>query len=337
MRSSKRASQVDQRKETEMMMYVRWQAICLFSSWLLASWVSAEDLLTIENVSVKVGIDREKGGAITWLSSGSYPQNIVNIADPGRLIQQSYYAGRSLDRTSEGQSKSWSPWTWNPIQGGGVGSAGGKGTWSRVIGFEKKENALYSETVPKLWDMPDEDADAVMRQWTTLEANMPGVVSVQCEIQTMRREGDRWGEAKLRPQEVPACYFTRNFEAVRSYLGEGKWRTEHQRPGPPWGRATPPRKAMAMFEPSGQGVAVFSPTSGVSWNFGPHGGGLSDDPTDGPCMHVAPIDRVLLGHNSTFRYRYWLIVGNENEIALRLDALWTKYSAEQSQLVEPSS
>jgi hypothetical protein len=140
----------------------------------------------------------------------------------------------------------------------------------------------------------------------------------------------RKGEAKLRPQEVPACYFTRNFEAVRSYLGEGKWRTEHQRPGPPWGRVTPPRKAMAMFESSGQGVAVFSPTSGASWNFGPHGGGLSDDPTDGPCMHVAPIDRVLLGHKSTFRYRYWLIVGDDNDIADRLDALWTKYSAEQS-------
>jgi hypothetical protein len=85
-----------------MVTYIRWQAICLFSSCLLVSWVSAENLLTIDNGSVKVGIDREKGGAITWLSSRGYPRNIVNIADPGRLIQQSYYAGRSLDRTSEG-------------------------------------------------------------------------------------------------------------------------------------------------------------------------------------------------------------------------------------------
>jgi hypothetical protein len=84
----------------------------------------AADLLTIDNGSAKVGIDREKGGAITWLSSPAYSQNIVNIADPGRLIQQSYYAGRRLDRTQEGQSKSWSPWSWNPIQGGGVGGSG---------------------------------------------------------------------------------------------------------------------------------------------------------------------------------------------------------------------
>ncbi len=288
--------------------------------------------MLIGDGSVKVGIDREKGGAITWLSSGSYPKNIVNLADPGRLIQQSYYAGRRLDRTSEGQSKSWSPWSWNPIQGGGVGSAGGKGTWSRVTVFEKKEESMYSETTPKLWDMPDEDADAVMRQWTTLEANMRGVICVQCEIQAMRSEGDLWGEAKMSPQEIPACYFTRNFESVRSYLGGGEWRAEHQAPGPPWGRATPPRKAMAMFEKSGNGVAVFSPTSGASWNFGPHGRGLSDDPLAGPCMHVAPIDRVLFGPTSTFGYRYWLIVGDENEIANRLDALWEKYSAETSQI-----
>ncbi|WP_146535069.1 hypothetical protein [Rubripirellula reticaptiva] len=299
--------------------------------------VSAEDLLTIDNGSVKVGIDREKGGAVTWLSSDRYPNNIVNIADPGRLIQQSYYAGRRLDRTSAGQHQAWSPWTWNPIQGGGVGSVGGNGTWSRVTVFRKDENALYSETIPKLWDMPDEEADAVMRQWTTLDQTLPGVVCVRCEIQAMRRQDDPWGAARKSPQELPACYFTRNFDSVRTYLGEGKWRTEHQSPGPPWGRANPPLKAMAMFEASGQGVAVYSPTSGESWNFGPHGGGLSDNPTDGPCMHVAPVDRVMLSPKSTFRYRYWLIVGEEKEIASNLDALKAKYADERWRLIEPKS
>ncbi len=307
--------------------------LCFF---LNARLLSADDLLTIDNGSVKVGIDRSKGGAITWLSSNAYPENAVNVADPGRLIQQSYYAGKRLDRISEGQHKSWSPWTWNPIQGGGVGSQANKGTWASVTAFEKKDNTLYSETVPKLWDMPDEEAEAVMRQWTTFEPDMPGVVCVQCEFQSRRRDNDPWGEATNSPQELPACYFTRNFETVRSYLGDGKWRAENQRPGPPWGKTSPPRKAMAMFERSGQGVAVFSPTSGESWNFGPHGGGLSTNPTDGPCMHVAPIDRVKIGHNSTFRYRYWLVIGNETEIASQLDSLWTKYSAERSQLVESS-
>jgi hypothetical protein len=68
-----------------------------------------EDLLTLDNGTVRVGIDRAKGAAITWLSWTAYPKNTVNSADPGRLIQQSYYAGLRLDRTAEGQSKAWSP------------------------------------------------------------------------------------------------------------------------------------------------------------------------------------------------------------------------------------
>jgi hypothetical protein len=90
-----------------------------------------EELLLLDNGTVKVGIDRAKGAAITRLSSAAYPKNLVNSADPGRLIQQSYYAGLRLDRKAEGQSKAWSPWSWNPIQGGGVGS------WARVTEFRR--------------------------------------------------------------------------------------------------------------------------------------------------------------------------------------------------------
>jgi hypothetical protein len=89
---------------------------------------------------------------------------------------------------------------------------------------------------------------------------------------------------------------------------------------------------MALFAPGGQGVAVFSPAATQPWNFGPHGRGASDDPAAGPCLHVAPIDRVLLGPRSIYRYRYWLVVGDAPAIAAALDALWTKYSAERAEL-----
>jgi hypothetical protein len=253
---------------------------------------------------------------------------MVNSADPGRLIQQSYYAGQSLDRKADGQSTAWSPWPWNPIQGGGVSS------WARVNEFKRlNEQTLYSETVPKLWDMPSEEATALMRQWTAFEPNMPDVIVVRCELISQREDNDRWGPARLSPQEIPACYFTRNFESVKSYLGKAQWRIESQPAGPPWGKATPPRKAMALFNSGGQGVAVFSPAS-EAWNFGPHASVLSDDPAAKPCMHVAPLSRVNLGPASTYRYRYWLIVGNEKELAARLDALWELYSNERAELID---
>jgi len=289
-----------------------------------------EDLLTLDNGTIKVGLDRAKGAAITWLSWTAYPKNLVNSADPGRLIQQSYYAGLRLDRRAEGQSKSWSPWSWNPIQGGGVAS------WARVTEFKRLDpSTLYGETIPNLWDMPNEPAAALMRQWTGFEPGMPDVVLVRCEFIAQRTDGDRWGPAKLSPQEIPACYFTRNFSTVKSYLGDGQWRPETQPPGPPWGRTQPPRNIMAVFAPSGQGVALFSPTATQPWNFGPHGGGASDDPSAGPCMHVAPIDRVNLGPKSTYRYRYWLVVGTEAQLGARLDELLKKYSDERASLSNP--
>jgi len=288
---------------------------------------SAADLMATDNAAVKVGIDREMGGAITWLSSNSYPKNIVNLADPGRLIQQSYYAGKSLDRTDEGQSKSWSPWPWNPIQGGGVGASGSRGSWARVTVFEKRDETLYSETVPKLWDMADEEADAVMRQWTTIDPKSQHIIHVRCEFQSNRKKGDRWGDAVSRHQEVPACYFTRSFSRVKSYLGEGNWRDEQTPPGPPWGRTTPPLDAMAFFNAAGDGVAVYSPEASEHWNFGPHGGGQSDDPVAGPCMHVAPIVRATLDYDTVLKYQYWLIVGNETEIVAALDSLLEQHAS----------
>lgn len=290
----------------------------------------AEDLLQLDNGTVKIGINRAMGASITWLSWAAYPRNMINSVDPGRLIQQSYYAGLRLDRQNDGQAKSWSPWAWNPIQGGGVGS------WARVTEFKRlDDHTLFSETIPKLWDMPDEEAAAVMRQWTGFERDMPNVVVVQCELICRRALGDRWGPAQLSPQEVPACYFTRNFSTIKSYLGNRRWRDETQPPGPPWGKAEPPLKAMACFAADGQGVAVFSPAATRPWNFGPHGGGASADPGAGPCVHVAPIDRVNLGPKSTLRYRYWIVVGTEDQLAARLDSLWKKYSAERAELTNP--
>ena len=50
-------------------------------------------------------------------------------------------------------------------------------------------------------------------------------------------------------------------------------------------------------------------------------------------MHVAPIAIAALGHHSMYRYRYWLLVGREAELAGRLDALWEKYSNERAVLI----
>ena len=221
---------------------------------------ATKDLLTIDNGMVKVGIDREMGASLTYLSWSKYPKNVINIHDPGRLIQQSYYAGKRLDRSADGQSKAWSPlgvesdsgwWEWVP--------------WAKVNEFKiikgspGKTQTLFGETIPKLWDMPNEDADAVMRQWTTFEPDMPDVVTVRCELICKRAPKDRWGPAVTRHQEVPACYFTRNFSRFRSYLGEGKWRCRITATRPTLGKSNPASQGHGLFQFSGKRHHDFQP------------------------------------------------------------------------------
>jgi hypothetical protein len=81
-------------------------------------------------------------------------------------------------------------------------------------------------------------------------------------------------------------------------------------------------------------IAVFSPMATEDWNFGPHGHGLSNDPTAGPCMHVAPLVHVALGPRSRFAYGYWIIVGDQQQIAARLDELILKHADEKAELDE---
>lgn len=288
------------------------------------------DLLHIENQVVKIGIDRSMGASVTWLSWKDNPDNAINIHDPGRLLQQSYYAGKTLDRQADGQSKSWSPWSWNPIQGGGVGS------WARVTKFEKiGDKRLYSETVPKLWDMPDEEAEALMEQSTEFVPDMPNAIEVRNRLVCKRKPDDRWGEAVSRHQELPACYFTSKFRNVEMYLGDGKWEKVTQAPGPPWGTAQPKLNIMACFADDGQGIAIFSPVADHHWNFGPHGAyNPNAKPTDGPCMHLAPIGAVELGPKSTLEYRYWMVIGGKAEIGVQLDVLLEKHKDEKIKLSE---
>ena len=88
---------------------------------------------------------------------------------------------------------------------------------------------------------------------------------------------------------------------------------------------------MLLLNDQGQGIAVFSPAATEPWNFGPHGNGDSALASAAPCLHVAPLDRVALGPRSQYRYRYWLAVGTETELATTLDELWQRYQHERAE------
>ncbi len=286
----------------------------------LVSIASAESL-SLTNGVATVKIDRTRGGAITWVSvSGG--TNLINLHDLGRLVQQSYYAGARLDRRAEGQSPHWSPWTWNPVQGGSFIATPGL-----VEKFESRDGVLHSLTRPKLWDMPDETSACTMEQQTEFEPGQHNVIRVTNTLVMHRPADDRWGDAKPNHQELPAIYLVRAFATARIYEGEGRW-TDFELPALSkigWGRPVVPKRAMAFFRADGLGFAIYRPAADDTWNSGVTGTSRSADPKHADTTHVAPIATVTLDRDSTYTFRYWMLLGDAATLARDLDKLLSTY------------
>jgi hypothetical protein len=286
----------------------------------LVSIASAESI-SLDSGVATVKIDRTRGGAITWVSvSGG--TNLINLHDLGRLVQQSYYAGARLDRRAEGQSPAWSPWTWNPVQGGSFAHAPGI-----LDKFESRDGVLHSLTRPKLWDMPDETAACTMEQQTEFEPGQRNIIRVTNTLVIRRPADDRWGDAKPNHQELPAIYLVRAFSTARIYEGEGRW-TDFPMPAlsaKGWGRPVAPRRAMAFFRADDLGFAIYSPAADATWNSGVTGTSRSADPKHADTTHVAPIATVTLDRNATYTFRYWMLLGDATTLASDLDKLIPTY------------
>ncbi len=123
--------------------------------------------MELNNDTLRVKLDLTRGGAINYISTSGTTRNLVNIHDEGRYVQQSYYAGQTLNRQADGQNPNWSPWSWNPIQVGDSYNNRAEILEQRIEG-----NTMYTKCIPMLWDMNNEPAEAEMEQWTTLMGNV---------------------------------------------------------------------------------------------------------------------------------------------------------------------
>ena len=265
----------------------------------------------LNNGTIHLMQDLTRGGAISYISKAADTRNIVNIADEGRFIQQSYYAGNSLNRQSEGQSPSWSPWNWNPILVGDYAR-----NRAAIINSSKTATSLYVKCTPMLWDMNNKPAEAIMEQWTTIDGN---VIKVKNKL-TCFRTDDLYGENVLRSQEIPAVYPISALKNLYSYFGSTPF-TNATMDNPSvvnlssgfWGTYnTVPEKWMAFVDDSQWGIGVYSPSAtmflaGMS-------GSAGAESTSGSTSYIAPLRKERLMKNSVLEYDYYLIIGSLSEI-----------------------
>ena len=265
----------------------------------------------LTNGKIHIMQDLTRGGAICFISKANDPRNIVNISDEGRYIQQSYYAGKKMNRQTEGQSKDWSPWSWNPIQVGDYAR-----NRAVVLSSEKTNNSLYVKCTPMLWDMNNKPAEAIMEQWTSLEGN---VIKVRNKLTCLRTD-TLYGEGAMNNQEIPAVYPISALNNLYSYFGSVPF-TNASMDHPEvvdlgsgfWGRyKTVSEKWMAFVDDNNWGMGVYSPsaTSFLAGKAGKVGGESNSTSTS----YIAPLRKEKLMKNSVTEFEYYLIIGTLEEI-----------------------
>ena len=268
------------------------------------------DELVADNGTLVVKFDLTRGGAISWISLSGSQRSLVNIADEGRYIQQSYYAGKSLDRKKDGQSPNWSPWPWNPIQ---VGDA--FRNRARILDYRQSKDSLYVKCIPMQWDMNSRYAEAEMEQWTFLKGN---VLTIRNRL-TCHRTDKIYGDSILCDQELPAVYPISALKNLVTYVGQAPFTDDtlsrreviNLKSGF-WGRyENVPENWMAFVDDNNFDIAVYNPLctrflAGMS-------GVPGKEANDGSTSYIAPVKKEMLTKNCVYEYEYYIVIGKLDE------------------------
>ena len=260
----------------------------------------------INNGVVQLGVDMDRGGAVFHFSEVNTKRNLLNHADEGRFIQQSYY-GEADGSDWNGQS-----WVWNPIQGGGC-----RGEKARVISQEITENSIRVVSTPVHWATGEAVTDCEMEERITLDGRIARI------HYTFRNTGPGATDHPATSQEMPAVFVDYALKNLVYYDGSSPWTGGPLRrdvPGWPNEERTRTEHWAAYVDDSDWGIGVYTPGTPLSTTYrfdGPSG------PTGGGCSYFAPIRNFAVAKGLVLEYDVYLYIGTVEEIRSAFDAIRT--------------
>jgi hypothetical protein len=268
----------------------------------------ADGLQTIENGQIKVGINTNYGGAITYLafldSHGGKVStaNMVNNPDLGRQVQIALYSGPINYPGYVGLG-------WDPIQAGDA-----YGNPSQVVAVEKTSTSLYAKTIPKQFGINNEAGEATIEHWIRLDGN---VVKVHAKVVMARSDKTQY---EARQQEFPCVYLNGDYHDMWFYKGGSPYKNgslDVERIQPPstmlFGDVFPTEPWMASTNDNKYGVGLYVQDN-YEWKRGYFGSDLSGDEFSTVASYIAATNRVLLDHNMVYEWDYELVLGHLDEI-----------------------
>ena len=267
-------------------------------------------VLYLDNGRVKIGIDLNLGGAITYFAPSGTDRNVVNSHDWGRQIQMSFYSGPTPFAPNGKQPKpEWAGLGWNPIQSGDV-----FGNRARVLESRSDRRQLSVRSIPMHWPLDNEPSECTFESTIRLDGPVARVVS-----RLVNHRVDKT-QYPARDQELPAVYTNGPYYHLMTYQGDepftGGALSEIQRmpsPGFPWAGWQATENWAALVDDSGWGLGVYHPglTHFIGGFSGTPGKG---GPKDNPTGYIAPVQVEILDHDIVYEYHYDLILGTVAEI-----------------------
>lgn len=265
----------------------------------------------LDNGVIKVGVDFNLGGSITYLSKSGVEQNMINSWDFGRQVQMSYFSGPVPFEVGEKKPLSvWKHIGWNPIQAGDT-----FGNAAKVLVATNDGQQIYTKCVPLQWPLDRVPGECTFETWLELDGN---VVRMKCRFNNNRTDRTQW---PARAQELPAIYTNAPWHRLITYTDDAPYTdgalTEIESPPAPssfaWTAFRATEQWAALVDEKNFGLGVFSP--GVVRYLGgfagkPGKGGAHDNPTG----YMTPNGHEILDWNITHEYRCDLIVGTLQQI-----------------------
>jgi len=267
-----------------------------------AAAAQGERYRTIQNASCRLGVDMESGGSVFYFSQASPRRNLLNHADRGRFIQQSYYGD------SDGSMWNKKPWRWNPVQGGDW-----RGKPATVLESKIGPSSLYVKSRPRNWGGGEEIPETTM----VMDARLSGHLARLSYTFTYTGKHRH----KSRHQELPAVFVDYALPNLVYYKGDRPWTGDKlSRDVPGWpneGRKLTECWA-AYVDEKDWGIGVYT-TEMEDITCYRHRGKAG--PKGGGCSYFAPVKSLAIVPGFVFEYDVYLTIGTVAEIRSRFTAL----------------
>ena len=269
---------------------------------------STDRLVTLDNPHISVGLKRDSGGAIAWVSESGSKRNLVNAFDRGRLIQQSYYG------QADGSLWNDKPWRWNPVQGGDW-----RGNSAKLLELRSTADTAYAKTLPKHWASGQDLNTTSMEQWVTLDGNVTHV-----KYRFTQQGGV---DHPVRHQELPAVFVDPALSTLVVYSGEAPWtndRLERSQPGWPNEQREMTEHWAAYVDERDYGLGVYVPVADrlTCYRYG------STAQARDACSYFAPLGEFAITADFQWEYDVYISIGQVDQLRERFKNLAAKRTTE---------